>query len=145
MARSHVAARRHWNFSGVTAVNPGKYSDRTATMRSPYLLATLPLLLLTGCPDGRYDDRGYGVRDPAVMDREREAVVSDLKRSCREGDRQSCAGLDRAIEQQRREERYEGPQPSLSERNRDQQRRDQERREEKQRRLEQRPDDLWRR
>ena len=113
-------------------------------MRSPYLLAILPLLLM-GCPDGRDDDRGDGVRGPAVMDRDRESIVSDLRRACREGDRQSCVGLDRAIQQQRREERYEGPQPSLSERNRDQQRRDQERQEEKQRRQEQRPDDLWRR
>ena len=113
-------------------------------MRFPYLLATLPLFLM-GCPDGRYDDRGYGVRGPAVIDRDREAIVSDLRRACREGDRQSCVGLDRAIQQQGREERYEGPQPSLSERNRDQQRRDQERHEEKQRRQEQRPDDLWRR
>ena len=113
-------------------------------MRFPYLLATLPLLLM-GCPDGRYDDRGYGVRGPAVMDRDRDSVVSDLSRACREGDRQSCVGLDRAIQQQRREERYEGPQPSLSERNRDQQRRDQERYEEKQRRQQQLPDELGRR
>jgi hypothetical protein len=113
-------------------------------MRSPCLLATLSLLL-TGCPNIRDDDQEYGVRGPAVIDRDREAIVADLRRACREGDRQACAGLDRAIQEQRREERYEGPQPSLSERNRDQQRRDQERREEKQRRQEQRPDDLWRR
>jgi len=113
-------------------------------MRSPYLLATLVLLLM-GCPDGRYDDRRYDVQGPAIIDRDREIILSNLRRACREGDRQSCAGLDRVIQEQRREERYEGPQPSLSERNRDQQRRDQERREEKLRRQEQRPDDLGRR
>jgi hypothetical protein len=113
-------------------------------MRAACLLMTLPLIL-AGCWGGGYDDVGYGVHDPAVMDRDREAAIADLRQSCREGDRQSCAGLDRAIEQQRRDQRYEGPQPSLSERNRDQLRRDEERREEKQRRLEQRPDDLFRR
>jgi hypothetical protein len=113
-------------------------------MRVSCLIMTLPLIL-AGCWGGGYDDVGYGVPDSAVIDRDREAAIADLRQSCREGDRQSCAGLDRAIEQQRRDRRYEGPQPSLSERNRDQLRRDEERREEKQRRLEQRPDDLFRR
>src|SRR3954449_2771544 len=112
-------------------------------MRARHLLMALPLIL-TGCWGGGYDDLGYGAHDPAVIDRDRETVIGDLRQSCREGDRQSCAGLDRAIEQQRRDQRYLGPQPSLSERNRDQLRRDEERREEKQRRLEQRPDDLFR-
>ena len=111
-------------------------------MRASCLLMTLPLIL-AGCWGGGDDDVGYGVHDPAVIGRDREAVIGDLRRSCREGDRQSCAGLDRAVEQQRRDQRYLGPQPSLSERNRDQLRRDAERREEKQRRLEQRPDDLF--
>ena len=113
-------------------------------MRSLYLLATLSLLLMgcTGIPD---DDRGYGVRDPAAVDRDREIVLSDLRQACREGDRQACANLDRTIQEQRRQDRYEGPQPSLSERNRDQQRRDEERREEKLRRQQQLPNDPWRR
>src|SRR4051794_4466827 len=106
-------SRPHWNSSDVPAVDQGKNSNRTATMRSPYVLAILSLLL-TGCPDIRDDDQGYGVRGPAAIDRDHETLVSDLSRACREGDRQSCASLDRAIQEQQRKERYQGPQPSLS-------------------------------
>jgi hypothetical protein len=79
------------------------------------------------------------------MEWERESILIDLRRACREGDRQSCVNLDRAIQEQQRQDRYPGPQPFLSERNRDQQRRDQERFEEKLRRQQQLPSDLWRR
>jgi hypothetical protein len=120
-----------------------KNSDRAAIMRSPYLLTLFPLLLL-GCAEIPDDDRGYGVRGPAAIEQDRETILTDLRRACREGDRQSCSSLDRAVQEKQREDRYEGPQPSLSERNRDQQRRDQERLEEKQRRLEQRPSDILR-
>jgi hypothetical protein len=113
-------------------------------MRASHLLASLSLLLV-GCSEIPDDDRGYGVRGPAAMEWERESILIDLRRSCREGDRQSCVNLDRAIQEQQRQDRYPGPQPSLSERNRDQQRRDQERFEEKLRRQQQLPSDLWRR
>lgn len=130
------------NLLGPMAVNHDKHSDWDRPMRSSYLLPILPLLLL-GCsiPD---DDQGYGVRGPAALERERQNRVSDLRRTCREGDRPSCDALNREMERQRREERYEGPQPSLSERNRDQQRGDQERHEERLRRQQQRFDPLGR-
>ena len=47
------------------------------------------------------------------MEWERESILIDLRRACREGDRQSCVNLDRAIQEQQRQDRYPGPQPFL--------------------------------
>ncbi|EWY37641.1 hypothetical protein N825_16450 [Skermanella stibiiresistens SB22] len=112
-------------------------------MRASHLL-TLSCLLLVGCSDVPDQDWGYGTGGPADLEWERRSILIDLARTCREGDRQACDTLDRAIEERRRQDRYSGPLPSLSERNLDQRRRDQERYEEKSRRQRQLPNDLSR-